>query len=129
MISRQLELLAQRFSHGGHDGDGGAYLRAPVGGEGVLGVLAQAVEGDEGGVEEEVSGNVSWTVSGEFEFGLERASTYKTYHAANLECARVVQYSSIERMVSFAASRHLNTPNSLCWKSSAHCKRAIRVPT
>ena len=95
--------------HGGHDGDGGAYLRAPVGGEGVLGVLAQAVEGDEGGVEEEVSGNVSWTVSGEFEFGLERASTYKTYHAANLECARVVQYSSIERMVSFAASRHLNT--------------------
>jgi len=48
--------------HGGHDGDGGADLRAPVGCEGVVGVLAEAVEGDEGGVEEEVSGilGVSW---------------------------------------------------------------------
>jgi hypothetical protein len=38
-----------------------------------------------------------------------RVATYKTYHAANLECARVVQYSSIDKIVSFAASRHLNT--------------------
>lgn len=84
-------------------------MRAPVACEGVGGVLAEAVEGDEGGVEEEVSvANISWTC---WWVGLllRRVATYKTYHAASLECARVVQYSSIDRIVSFAASRHLNT--------------------
>lgn len=36
-------------------------------------------------------------------------TTYRTYHAESLLCPRVVQYSSMDMMVSFAASRHLKT--------------------
>lgn len=36
-------------------------------------------------------------------------NTYKTYHAASLKWVRDIQYSSTDKMVSFAASRHLKT--------------------
>ena len=39
----------------------------------------------------------------------EMMTTYKTYHAASLKCDRDIQYSSTDKIVSFAASRHLKT--------------------
>lgn len=42
-------------------------------------------------------------------FFLEVTTTYKTYQAASLEWERVVQYSSMDKMLSLAASMHRNT--------------------
>jgi hypothetical protein len=85
-------------------------LRAPFGRERVLGILTEAVEWDQSCVEEEVSEFAIYQLRcpGVKRIG-EDVATYKTYHAASLEWDRVVQYSSIESIVSFAASRHLNT--------------------
>lgn len=47
------------------------------------------------------------TNAGGWEFGI--ATTYKTYQAASLEWERDVQYSSMEAMLSLAASKHRNT--------------------